>query len=105
MEDYKYPKAAKLGEWLKKASPELRAELSHLAATSEAMYRQWITGRRAMSADKAGAIESVMRYFARNRENAPAPLTRGDLCETCRRCNYFQASQSHLRLTLEQIMK
>ena len=27
-------------------------------------------------------------------QGAPAPLSVGDLCETCHNCNYFQASVS-----------
>jgi hypothetical protein len=55
------------------------------------MLRQWVTGRRAPSAASAGAIEECTVIISKEFSNAPAPVSRGDLCETCRHCNYFVA--------------
>jgi DNA-binding transcriptional regulator YdaS (Cro superfamily) len=92
----KYPKATALKDWLSQATKEMKDELAILAGTSTSMYRQWVDGRRAISADMAGRLSSASREVAalylekHGAVNLPDSLTRGDLCEACRKCEYFQ---------------
>ena len=92
----KYPKATPLRQWLILAPKEMKDELAKLAGTSTSMYRQWVDGRRALSADMAGRLATASRsLIALYKEKLgdiplPPPLTRGDLCEACRKCEYFQ---------------
>lgn len=86
-----YPPCPKLAGWLKKAKTDMRARLAFLARTSDAMYRQWVPGRRGVSADMAGRIEDATRQIKIENPAAPEPVLRGDLCEACRRCPYFNA--------------
>lgn len=90
-EHLKYPPSPKLGHWLASANKEMRDRLYELSARSENMLRQWVTGRRAPSAASAGAIEECTVIISTEFKGAPQPLTRGDLCEACQNCNYFQA--------------
>lgn len=90
-EHLKYPPSPRLGAWLVSASKDMRERLYELSARSENMLRQWVTGRRAPSAASAGAIEECTLIISKEFPDAPEPVTRGDLCETCRNCNYFQA--------------
>ena len=82
-----------LAAWLAAASVEVKAKLCKLADTSESMYRQWVSGRRKLSAAKAGEVEDAMLDIARTCPGAPPALTRGDLCEACRNCPYYKAVQ------------
>jgi len=85
----KYAPVTKLQGWLKEATPALKQLLSKTAGTSEAMYRQWVAGRRGISADKAGALEVAMAEIKQRFPEAPDPLTRGDLCEACKKCPFY----------------
>lgn len=86
----KYMPLPKLQKWLDEGSQFIEI-LSTLAQTSGNMYRQWVTGRRGISASKAGAIEAAMEMISHTHDNAPEPLTRGDLCEACQACSYFKS--------------
>lgn len=91
-----YARKPLLGTWLKAAkavSPQIAPLLSALANTSASMFRQWISGRRNLSADKAGALVAAMQRIAvEYYPNAPAALTRADLCTACAQCPHYQAS-------------
>lgn len=78
-----------LAKWLNAITPSMRQMLSRMAGTSESMYRQWVQGRRGLSAEKAGALEEAMIFLHARHPGVPDPLTRGDLCEACRKCPYF----------------
>ena len=86
-------KNLELAAWLESASAELKALLCELAGTSESMYRQWVSGRRKLSAAKAGEVEDAMLLISRTYPTAPPALTRGDLCEACHKCPYYKAVQ------------
>lgn len=90
-----YARKPLLGTWLQAAkavSPEIAPLLSALASTSTSMFRQWISGRRNLSADKAGALVVAMQHIAAEYPNAPAALTRADLCTACAQCPHYLAS-------------
>ena len=82
-----------LAEWLEKAPDEFRQLLAELASTDSCMYRQWIAGRRGMSAEKAGMLENATRLIKDRHPDAPAPLLRGELCEACQNCEYFKSGR------------
>lgn len=85
----KYPLTPALREWLDNAPKNMAQLLADAAHTSTAMFSQWIHGGRGISAEKAGEIVDAMKHLAKDHKTAPKPLTRGDLCDTCRRCEYF----------------
>jgi hypothetical protein len=88
-----YQRNDKLAAWLRgagKSTSEASKMLAELAFTTEAMIRQWVSGRRKMSADSAGRVESAMNKFSAINIHAPQPLTRGDLCEACSECPYHK---------------
>lgn len=85
----KYPPVIALASWLDKATPTMKKRLVELAESSECMFRQWSKGRRAMSAEKAGRLAAASVEVHVEMPDSPAPLTRGDLCEACRNCDYF----------------
>jgi hypothetical protein len=85
----KYRSNPKLGAWLKNSTPTIRHALSRLAGTSETMFRQWVSGRRNISADMAGRLETAMSDLHELGETDLQPLSRGNLCDACRRCDYF----------------
>ena len=92
-----YIRNEKLAAWLKgagKSTSEASKLLAELAYTTEAMIRQWASGRRKMSADSAGRVESAMNLFSAITLHSPQPLTRGDLCEACRECPYHNHLQN-----------
>lgn len=88
-EKNKYEPIPLLAVWLDQVDPPTKKMLGDLAGTSEAMYRQWVSGRRNLSAEKAGAIEAAMEKIYVDIPGAPKPLSRGDLCRACRNCRYF----------------
>jgi hypothetical protein len=91
-----YQRNDKLAQWLTgagKSTSEASRKLAELAYTTEAMIRQWASGRRKLSADSAGRVESAMNKFSAINLHSPQPLTRGDLCEACRECPYH----NHIR--------
>lgn len=90
-EKLKYPPSPALGVWLTRASKEMRDRLFEISSRSEDMFRQWVTGRRAPSAASAGDVEACTKQIADEFTDAPPPLRRGDLCEACRNCEYYQA--------------
>lgn len=83
-------------KWLNAATPYIRDLLEQLAQTSDAMFRQWAAGRRQCSADKAGLVEAATLEIYKTVPNAPLPLTRGDMCEACAKCQYFIDGQAEL---------
>jgi hypothetical protein len=86
-----YKRNDKLAAWLKgagKSTSEASRMLAELAFTTEAMIRQWASGRRKLSADSAGRVEAAMNRFSIMSLHSPQPLTRGDLCEACSQCPY-----------------
>lgn len=86
---YKYPPVHALKEWLEAATPEAKQLLAKLANASKDMRQQWVTGRRAMSAAKAGELAEATVTIRDLHKDAPLPLTRGDLCAACARCPYY----------------
>ena len=92
----KYPKADALKNWLSLASKEMKEDLAKFVGTSTNMYTQWVTGRRAISADMAlrlaaASVHVKNGYYdsPQGRIDAPEPLLNGDLCEACKQCPYF----------------
>lgn len=85
----KYAPIIALSNWLASASPQMKQRLATLAESSECMFRQWVSGRRAMSAEKAGMVAAASAEISREFPVAPKPLKRGDLCEACRNCDYY----------------
>lgn len=77
--------------WLSKATPYVKQQLEVLAQTTESMFRQWASGRRQCSAEKAGLVESATLQIAKTIPGAPEALTRGDMCDACAKCEYFRA--------------
>ncbi len=90
----KYPPLPKLKKWIEGVTPAIAKRLAEIADTSDSMFRQWIPGRRGISADMAGRLEAAMRLIKSKNPEVPDPLTRGDLCEACRECPYFQEGQA-----------
>lgn len=86
----KYPPTPKLAAWLEATTKQMSCLLAELSGTSVAMFRQWIPGRRGISADMAGRLVDGMRKLGEDHRTAPDPLTRGDLCDACRKCEYFK---------------
>lgn len=88
-----YPKLTKLEAWIN-AAPTFQKLLAELGKTSESMFRQWISGRRGMSAAKAADLEKAMLDLKSDYPNSvPKPLTRADLCDACNQCPYFKAAK------------
>ena len=85
----KYKKADAIATWLDKSSTRLREALTHMIGVADQMYWQWTSGRRGISAETAGKIDTATRYLAKHHE-APAPVLRGDICSACEKCHYFQ---------------
>lgn len=84
-----YPPIFVLANWLSAASPAMKQKLATLAESSECMFRQWVAGRRGMSAEKAGLVANASTAVSREFPDAPKPLKRGDMCEACRNCEYY----------------
>ena len=87
----KYPPCPALKTWLDTATPMMSQKLALLAQTSAAMFRQWVPGRRGVSADTAGRLARASVRIAKEDPKAPKPLKRGDLCAACRECEYYKA--------------
>ena len=85
----KYSPIIALSNWLAIASPAMKTRLATLAESSECMFRQWVAGRRAMSAEKAGLVAQASAEIQREFPDAPKPLKRGELCDACRNCDYY----------------
>lgn len=82
----------KFKKWLDKATPLMRLHLAMLAGTSRQMFRQWASGRRALSAEMAGEVSKASLFLSDNNPKVPEPLTRGDLCDACAKCEHFLES-------------
>lgn len=94
-EDSQTKKNTALALWLGEATPRVKALLCSLAGTSDSMFRQWVSRRRNLSAEKAGDIEDAMLQLSREYpDEVPPALTRGDLCDACRKCPYYQAVEN-----------
>ena len=87
--NHKYSPNKALAAWVKAAWPETLKIFEALARTTIATYRQWLTGRRRLTPEKAAVIETATRIIADTNPESPI-LTRGELCETCRSCPYYQ---------------
>jgi hypothetical protein len=85
----KYKKAEAIAIWLDASSTRLREALTDMIGVADQMYWQWTSGRRGISAETAGKIDTATRYLAKNR-GAPKPVLRGDICTACEKCHYFQ---------------
>jgi len=92
----KYPPAHALRKWLEAAPPEAKRLLAELGNASKDMRQQWVTGRRALSAAKAGDLEAAMIEISSVCIDAPAPLYRGDLCATCAKCSYYLKDKNEI---------
>lgn len=94
-ETFKYPPLPKLEQWLKNASPHLHQRLADLAGTTVGMYRQWVPGRRGVSAAMAGKLEQAMEHLSSTEVGVPTLLRRGDFCHTCAECDYYKQVREH----------
>jgi hypothetical protein len=92
----KYPPVNALRTWLDAATPEVKNMLAELAKASKDMRQQWITGRRAMSAEKAGNLVDAMLIINQQIPDAPIPLSRGDLCAACSKCPHYLREQEEI---------
>lgn len=88
-----YPPIKALKNWISTSTPAFRAMLCDLSKTSDNMLTQWMSGRRAMSAEKAGLVANASKEIKKQFIEAPVALTRGDLCEACKKCEYFLADK------------
>ena len=86
---YKNPQNKALSTWIKQASQPVLDAFIILAETSPATYRQWVTGRRKLSPEKASIVEAAMIDLVNFYPEAPSALTRGDLCSVCKQCPHF----------------
>lgn len=73
-------KMKKFADWWRRASGDDKRELARAVKSSVSTLRHVVYGQRAASADLAGRIEEALNF----------QLTRGDLCDTCKRCVYFK---------------
>jgi len=85
-----HPPLPRLERWLDALPRDLQKSLADLAGTTENMFRQWITGRRKMSASCAGRLEDAMSKLKSDHPDIPEPMTRGDLCDVCKKCRYYE---------------
>jgi hypothetical protein len=91
--EYKYPKTPAIDEWMHLANKEMIELLEELAATTLGQYRQWVVGRRGISATLAGRLEAGTLFIKEKfGKPAPPPVLRGDLCDACRLCPHFHKS-------------
>ncbi len=89
MAKIKYRPNPVLGAWLKAATPSMKKALYALIASTPVVLWQHVSGRRNMSAEKAGRVEQAMQTIAKSSREAPTPLTRGMLCDACSKCSYY----------------
>ena len=68
--------------WFNNAEKERREALAKAAHTSINAMWQWASNVKPMSAKKAAEIEMAARKLGE-------PLRRGDMCETCAECPYY----------------
>jgi DNA-binding transcriptional regulator YdaS (Cro superfamily) len=85
----KYAPITALSNWLAVATPQMKQKLATLAESSECMFRQWVAGRRGMSAEKAGLVAAATNVIEAEFDAAPKALKRGELCDACRSCDYY----------------
>lgn len=73
-------KLKKFAQWWKAATPSAKRALAKASDSSYNSLAQVAQGVRDIAPERAGRIESALN----------GELTRGDLCETCKRCVYFR---------------
>ena len=76
-------KLNKFATWWRRASPEEKRALAKAAGSSYSALGNAAQGQKKIAPDRASRIESAL----------DGELTRGDLCETCRRCVYFKGEK------------
>lgn len=89
MGQYKNPQNKTLATWIKQAPQDVLDAFADYAKTSPATYRQWISGRRKLSPEKAAVVEAAMVDLEIAFSDSPIALTRGDLCLVCKQCPHF----------------
>lgn len=82
-----------LKKWMSAASLEQKEKLARLANTSLGMLYQLSAGDRKASSEKAIRIEKAAAKIG----GGLPPLTRMDLNETCRGCEYARACAANSR--------
>ena len=73
-------KLKKFAKWWKAASPDAKRALAKASGSSYNSLSNAAQGLRDIGPERAGRIESALA----------GELSRGELCETCRRCPYYQ---------------
>jgi len=73
-------KVKKFAQWWKTASAIEKRQVAKDAKSSYSHLSNVVHGTRDIGPELAGRIEEALNF----------QLTRGDLCETCRRCVYFK---------------
>lgn len=92
---YTFADAKKLKWWASAPEALLDRFLSLVrpGLTRNAMS-QWINHRRGISSGLAGDIERATRVIAEDTPDVMI-ITRGDLCESCSKCEYFIAGSKN----------
>lgn len=76
-------KLKKFAKWWKAAPPDAKRALAKASGSSYNSLSNAAQGLRDIGPERAGRIESALG----------GELKRGDLCETCRRCPYYQEGE------------
>ena len=77
-------KLKRFAQWWKAATPEAKRSLAKAAGSSYQSLSNAAQGLKKIAPERAGRIESALG----------GELKRGDLCETCRRCPYYQEGET-----------
>lgn len=76
-----------LKEWLRRATPELRAQVCELSRTPKHYLYQLSSGRRAAKAEKAAAIEAATLFIHQGHAYL-TPVMRTETCSACATCPF-----------------
>lgn len=78
-------------DWMKESTMDEKWTVVAAADTSLPLLYQLASGHRKASADLAGRIAKGIALVAKKKRREPLPVvTRGDICETCGKCEYFK---------------
>lgn len=78
----------KLKLWYKQLSTVELKYVFEEAALSRSYLHMVLSGKRTLSAEKAGRLADVSLFLCRNSNRKLPLLTREDLCSACARCPY-----------------